>query len=148
MWCVVVTVMMVVDGLAAHKLVYDADTMEAFRLDIMALESRLGRSIRENGDRVVAALDRHGVKLDELGADHRWATFAMAAALDRQAEQMDMFAIILNRLVKATLFQVDLRLLIHGFEAVVKSARTEARAAAESAREAVIAANCNKSYGL
>jgi hypothetical protein len=47
MWCMVVTVMMVVDGLAARKLVYDADTMEALRLDIMALESRLGRSIRE-----------------------------------------------------------------------------------------------------
>jgi hypothetical protein len=141
MWCVVVTVMMVVDGLAARKLVYDADTMEALRMDIMALESRLGHSVRENGDRVVAALDRHGAKLDELGADHHRATFAMAAALDRQAEQMDMFAIILNRLVNATLFQVDVRPLIHGFEAVVKSARTEARVAAESAREAVIAAN-------
>jgi hypothetical protein len=141
MWCVVVTVMMVVDGLAACKLVYDADTMEALHLDIMALESCLGRSIRENGDCVVAALDHHGAKLDDLGADHRRATFAMAAALDRQAEQMDMFAIILNRLVNATLFQVDVRPLIHGFEAVVKSTRTEARAVAESAREAVIAAN-------
>jgi hypothetical protein len=141
MWCVVVTVIMVVDGLATRKLVYDADTMEALRLDIMALESRLGRYIRENGDRVVAALNRHGAKLDELGAEHRRATFAMAVALDRQEEQMDMFAIILNRLVNATLFQVDVHPLIHGFEAVVKSARTEARAAAESAREAVIAAN-------
>jgi hypothetical protein len=104
----------------------------------MAMEVRLGTFVKEHSDRVVAALDRHGAKLDELGADLRRSNIATAAALERQAERMDFFEAILNRLVNATLFHVDLRPLIHGFEAVVKSARVDARAAA---REAVAAAN-------
>jgi hypothetical protein len=55
---------------------------------------------------VVAALDRHGAKLDESGADLRRSNIAMAAALEREAERMDLFEAILNRLVNATLFQV------------------------------------------
>jgi hypothetical protein len=102
-WVFVMLVMMVADKVSPRKLVYDAD------------------SIKENGDRVVAALDRHGAKLDESGADHRRLNIAMAAALERQAAQMDLFAAVLDRLVNATLFQVDVRPLIHGFEADVKS---------------------------
>ena len=45
--------------------------MEVLRLDMMAMENRLGNFVKEHRDRVVAALDRHGVKLDESGADHR-----------------------------------------------------------------------------
>jgi hypothetical protein len=115
--------------------------MEVLRLDMMAMENRLGNFVKEHRDRVVAALDRHGAKLDESGADHRWSNIAMAAALERQAAQMDLFEAILNRLVNATLYQVDVRPLIHGFEAVVKSARVEARAAVEAAKEVVAAAN-------
>jgi hypothetical protein len=118
--------------------------METFRLDLMAMEVRLGTFVKEHSDRVVAALDRHGAKLDESGADLRRSNIAMAAALERQAERMDLLEAILNRLVNATLFQEDVRPLIHGFEAVVKSARVDPRAAADAAREAVEAANQTK----
>jgi hypothetical protein len=118
--------------------------MEILRLDIMAMDVRLGNYVKEQSDRLVAALDRHGAKLDELGADLRWSNIAMAAALEHQAARMDLFEGILDRLINATLFQVDVRPLIHGFEAVVKSARLEARAAAGAAREAVAAANATR----
>jgi hypothetical protein len=108
------------------------------------MELRLGTFVKEHSDRVVAALDRHGAKLDESGADLRRSNIAMAAALEREAERMDLFEAILNRLVNARLFPVDVRPLIHGFEAVVKSARVDARAAADAAREAVAAANQTK----
>jgi hypothetical protein len=107
----------------------------------MAMEVRLGNYVKEHSDRVVAALDPHGAKLDESGADLRRSNIAIAAALDRQAARMDMMEGILNRLINATVFQVDVRPLIHGFETVVRSARLDARAAADAAREAVIAAN-------
>jgi len=48
---------------------------------------------------------------------------------------------ILHQFINATVFQVDVRHLVTGFEAVVKSARLDARAAADAAREAVVAAN-------
>jgi hypothetical protein len=65
----------------------------------------------------------------------------MAAALDRQAARMDLMEGILHKLINATVFQVDVRPLTTGFEAVVKSAQLDARAAADAAREAVVAAN-------
>ncbi len=52
--------------------------------------------VKEQADRVEAALDRHGVKLDESGADLRRANIAMAAALDRQAARMDIIEDTLN----------------------------------------------------
>ncbi len=54
---------------------------------------------------------------------------------------MDLMEGILHQLINATVFQVEVRPLITGFEAVVKSARLDARAAADAAREAVVAAN-------
>jgi hypothetical protein len=127
-----------------RKVVLNADNLEILRLDIMAMEVRVSNNVKEQSDRVVAALDRHGAKLDESGADLRRSNIAMAAALDRQAARMDLFEGILNQLINATLFQINVRPLIHGFEAVVKSARLEARAAADAAREAVSAANATR----
>jgi hypothetical protein len=108
------------------------------------MEVQVSNNVKELADRVEAALDRHGAKLDESGAALRRANVVMAAALDRQAARMDMFKGILNQLINATLFQIDVRPLIHGFEAVVKSAQLEARAAADAAREAVVAANATR----
>jgi hypothetical protein len=51
-----------------RTVMYKADDMEVFRLDLMSMESRLGGYVKEHADRVVAALNRHGAKLDELGA--------------------------------------------------------------------------------
>jgi hypothetical protein len=110
----------------------------------MAMEVRLGNYVKEHSDGVVAALNCHGAKLDESGVDLRRSNIAMAAALDRQAARMDIMEGILNRLINATIYQVDVRPLIHGFEAVVKSARLDARAAADAAREAVVAANATR----
>ncbi len=107
--------------------------METLRLDIMSMEVRLGNYVKEHSDRVVVALDLHGVKLDESGADLRRSNIAMAAALDRQAARMDLMEGILHQLINATVFQVDVRPLITGFEAVVKSARLDVRAAADAA---------------
>jgi hypothetical protein len=143
MWLVAVTVIVSVmagDPLQ-RKVALNADNMEILRLDIMAMEVRLGNYVKEHSDRVVAALDRHGAKLDEAGADLRRSNVAMAAALDRQAARMDVIEEVLNKLINATLFQIDVRPLIHGFEEVVKSARLDARAAADAAREAVAATN-------
>jgi hypothetical protein len=127
-----------------RKVVLNADNLEILRLDIMGMEVRLSNNMKEQADRVVAALDRHGAKLDESGADLRRANIAMSAALDRQAARMDVMEDVLNRLINATLFQIDVRPLIHGFETVVKSARLDARAAADAAREAVLAANVTR----
>jgi hypothetical protein len=138
-----VTVTAAVDPLP-RKVVLSADNLEILRLDIMAMEVRLSKNMKEQSDRVVAALDRHGVKLEESGADLCRANIAMAAALERQAVRMDMFEGILDRLINATLFQVDVRPVIHGFETVVRSARLDARAAADAAREAVVAANATR----
>jgi hypothetical protein len=134
MWLVIGLMVTVTAGTAIpRKVVLNSDNMETLRLDIMSMEVGLGNYVKEHSDRVVAALDRHGAKLDESGADLRRSNIAMAAALERQAARMDMMEGILNRLINATLFQVDVRPLITGFEAVVKSARLDARAAAEAA---------------
>ncbi len=117
-----------------RKVVLNADNLEILRLDIMAMEVRVSNNVKEQSDRVVAALDRHGAKLDESGADLRRANVAMAAAMDRQAARMDIMEGVLQQLINATVFQIDVRPLIHGFEAVVKSARLEARAAADAAK--------------
>jgi hypothetical protein len=127
-----------------RKVVLNADNMEVLRLDIMAMEVRLGNYVKEHSDRVVAALDRHGAKLDESGADLRRSNVAMAATLDRQATRMDIIEEVLNRLINATLFQIDVRPLISGFEAVVRNARLDARAAADAAREAVVVVNVTR----
>ncbi len=124
-----------------RKVVLNADNLEILRLDIMGMEVWISNNVKEQSDRVVAALDRHGEKLDESGADLRRSNIAMAAALERQAARMDIMESVLNRLVNATLFQVDVRPLITGFEKVVRSARLDARAVAEAAQEAVVAAN-------
>ncbi len=87
---------------------------------MMGLESRLGSVIREDGERVVAALDHHGAKLEESGADHRRANIAMAAALEHQVLQKDTLSTIVGHLVNATMFQVDIRPLIRGLEEVVR----------------------------
>jgi hypothetical protein len=73
-----------------RKVVLNADNLEILRLDIMAMEVRVSNNFKEQSDRVVAALDRHGAKLDASGADLRRANVAMAAALDRQAARMDL----------------------------------------------------------
>jgi hypothetical protein len=127
-----------------RKVVLNADNLEILRLDIMAMEVRVSNNMKEQSNRVVAALDRHGAKLDESGADLRRANVAMAAALDRQAARMDVLEGVLQQLINATVFQIDVRPLIHGFEAAVKSARLDARAAADAAREAVVAANTTR----
>jgi hypothetical protein len=124
--------------------VLNADNLEILRLDIMAMEVRVSNNVKEQSDRVVAALDRHGAKLDTSGADLCRANVAMAAALDRQAARIDLLEEVVNKLINASLFQIDVRPLIHGFEAVVKSARLEARAAADAAKEAVVAANATR----
>jgi hypothetical protein len=75
----------------SRTVVYNADDMEVFRLDLMSMESRLGGYVKEHGDRVVAALNRHGAKLDELGA-------AAVAAADSAREAV---AVAANTSVKA-----------------------------------------------
>jgi len=95
-------------------------------------------------DRVEAALDRHGAKLDGMRADLQRSSIAAAAALDRQAARMDLVEAILSELVNATVFQIDIRPLISGFESVIKNAGLEARAAADAAREAVMVANATR----
>jgi hypothetical protein len=54
-----------------RKVVLNADNLEILRLDIMAMEVRISNNVKEQSDRVVAALIRHGAKLDESGADLR-----------------------------------------------------------------------------
>jgi hypothetical protein len=127
-----------------RKVVLNADNLEILRLDIMAMEVRVSNNVKEQSDRVVAALDRHGAKLDESWVDLRRSNIAMAAALDHQAARMDVIEDTINRLINATLFQTDVRPLISGFEKVVKSARMEARAAADGAKEAVVVANATR----
>jgi len=61
-----VTVTAAVDPLP-RKVVLSADNLEILRLDIMAMEVRLSKNMKEQSDRVVAALDRYGAKLDESG---------------------------------------------------------------------------------
>jgi hypothetical protein len=127
-----------------RKVVLNADNLEILRLDMMGMEVRVSNNVKEQADRVEAALDRHGAKLDESGADLRHSNIAMAAALDRQAARMDVIEDTLNRLINATIFQIDVRPLISGFESVLKNAGLEARAAASAAKEAVAAANATR----
>ncbi len=148
-WFVILVVSLAVNVTAGgnplpRKVVLNADNLEILRLDIMAMEVRVSNNMKEQSDRVVAALDRHGAKLDASGADLRRANVAMAGALDRQAARMDLLEEVMNKLVNATLFQIDVRPLIHGFESVVRSARLDARAVADAAKEAVVAANATR----
>jgi hypothetical protein len=144
MWLAMTATVSAAENPLPRKVVLNADNLEILRLDIMDMEVRVSNNVKEQSDRVVAALDRHGAKLDESGANLRRSNIAMAAALDRQAACMDVIEDTVNRLVNATLFQVDVRPLISGFEKVVKSARLEARAAADAAKEAVAAANATR----
>jgi hypothetical protein len=50
-----------------RKVALNADNMEILRLDIMAMEVRLGNYVKEHSDRVVAALDRHRRNLTSRG---------------------------------------------------------------------------------
>jgi hypothetical protein len=127
-----------------RKVVLNADNLEILRLDIMAAEVRISNNFKEQADRVEAALDRHGAKLDASGVDLRRANVAMAAALDRQAARMDLIEAVMSQLVNATMFQIDVRPLIHGFESVIKNAGLESRAEAGSAKEAAAAANVTR----
>ncbi len=135
MWLAMAVTVSAAGNPLPRKVVLNTDNLEILRLDIMAMEVRVSNNVKEQSDRVVAALNRHGAKLDESGADLRRSNIAMAAALDRQAARMDVMEDTLNHLVNATLFQVDVRPLISGFEKVVKSARLEAWAAAEGGGE-------------
>jgi hypothetical protein len=123
-----------------RKVVLNADNLEILRLDMMGMEVRISNNMKEQADRVEAALDRHGAKLDESGADLRRANVIMAAALDKQAARMDVMEDVLNKLINATVFQIDVRPLISGFESVIKNAGLEARTAADAAKEAVAVA--------
>ncbi len=80
-----VVVLVMVGGSWAKKVSYDPDTLEALRLDMMGMESRLGGAIKEQGDRVVAALNRHGAKLDESRA----AVVAAVAAASPEPKAAD-----------------------------------------------------------
>jgi hypothetical protein len=127
-----------------RKVVLNADNLEILWLDMMGMEVRISNNVKEQADRVEAALDRHGAKLDESGADLRRSNIAMAVALDRQAARMDFIEDTLNRLINATVFQIDVRPLISGFESVVRNAGLEARTAADAAKEVVAAANATR----
>jgi hypothetical protein len=121
--------------------VLNADNLEILLLDIMSAEVRISNNVKEQADRVEAALARHGAKLDEVRADLQRSDIAAAAALDRQAARMDVMEDTLNRLINATVFQIDVRPLINGFESVIRNAGLEARTAAGAAKEAAAAAN-------
>jgi predicted DNA-binding protein (UPF0251 family) len=119
-----------------RKVVLNADNLEILRLDIMSAEVRISNNVKEQADRVEAALARHGAKLDEVRADLQRSNIAAAAALDRQAARMDIVEDTLNRLINATVFQIDVRPLINGFESVIKNAGLEARTAAGASAKA------------
>jgi hypothetical protein len=57
---------------------------------------------------------------------------------------MDLVEAVLSELVNATVFQIDIRPLISGFESLIKNAGLEARAAADAAREVVVTANATR----
>jgi hypothetical protein len=124
--------------------VLNGDNLEILRLDIMSAEVRISNNVKDQADRVEAALARHGAKLDEVRADLQRSNIAAAAALDRQAARMDVVEDTLNRLINATVFQIDVRPLISGFESVLKNAGLEARAAAGAAKELAAAANVTR----
>jgi hypothetical protein len=124
-----------------RKVVLNADNLEILRLDIMSAEVRISNNVKDQADRVEAALARHGAKLDEVRADLQRSDIAAAAALDRQAARMDLVEAVMSELVNATMFQIDIRPLINGFESVIRNAGLEARMAAGVAKEAAAAAN-------
>ncbi len=95
-----------------RKVVLNGDNLEILRLDIMSAEVRVSNNVKDMADRVEAALDRHGAKLDGMRADLQRSSIAAAAALDRQAARMDLVEAVLSELVNATVFQIDIRPLI------------------------------------
>ncbi len=127
-----------------RKVVLNADNLEILQLDMMGMEVRISNNVKEQADRVEAALDCHGAKLDKSGVDLRRANVVMAAALDRQAARMDVMEDVIHKLINATIFQIDVRPLINGFESVLKNAGLESRAAANAAKEALAAANATR----
>ncbi len=124
-----------------RKVVLNGDNLEILRLDIMSAEVRVSNNVKEMADRVEDALARHGAKLDKVRADLQRSNIAAAAALDRQAERMNLVEAVLSELVNATMFQIDIRPLINGIESVVRNAGLEAKSAAGAAKEAAAAAN-------
>jgi hypothetical protein len=145
-----VTVLAVLVGMSEagvplpRKVVLNGDNLEILRLDIMSAKVRVSNNVKEMADRVEAALDRHGAKLDGMRADLQRSSIAAAAAQDRQAARMDLVEAVLSELVNATVFQIDIRPLISGFESLIRNAGLEARAAADAAREAVMTANATR----
>jgi hypothetical protein len=127
-----------------RKVVLNGDNLEILRLDIMSAEVRIANNVKVMADRVEDALARHGAKLDEVRADLQRSNIAAAAALDRQAERMTLVETVLSELVNATVFQIDIRPLINGFESVIRNAGLESRAAAGAAKEAAAAANATR----
>jgi len=127
-----------------RKVVLNGDNLEILRLDIMTAEVRISNNVKVMADRVEDALARHGAKLDEARADLQRSNIAAAAAFDRQAARMDVIEDTLNQLINATVFQIDVRPLLNGFESAIKNAGLESRAAAGAAREAAAAANATK----
>jgi hypothetical protein len=127
-----------------RKVVLNGDNLEILRLDIMTAEVRVSNNVKVMADRVEDALARHGAKLDEARADLQRSNIAAAAAFDRQAARMDVIEDTLNQLINATVFQIDVRPLLNGFESAIKNAGLESRAAAGAAREAAAAANATK----
>ncbi len=148
LWLVIVLAVFVQVSVAGvplpRKVVLNGDNLEILRLDIMSAEVRVSNNVKEMADRVEDALARHGAKLDEARADLHRSNIAAAAALDRQAARMDVIEDTLNRLINATVFQIDVRPLINGFESVIKNAGLESRAAAGAAKEAAGAANATR----
>jgi hypothetical protein len=146
MWLIVICLAVSANVSAAgvplpRKVVLNGDNLEILRLDIMSAEVRISNNVKEQADRVEAALARHGAKLDEVRADLQRSNIAAAAALDRQAARMDLVEAVMSELVNATMFQIDIRPLINGFESVIKNAGLEAKTAAGAAKEAAAAAN-------
>jgi hypothetical protein len=146
MWRIMIMLAVLVNVFEAgvplpRKVVLNADNLEILRLDIMSAEVRISNNVKDQADRVEAALARHGAKLDEVRADLQRSNIAAAAVLGRQAARMDLVEAVMSELVNATMFQIDIRPLINGFESVIRNAGLEARTAAGAAKEAAAAAN-------
>jgi hypothetical protein len=90
----------------------------------------LPRKVVLNGDNLEI------LRLDIMSAEVRVSNNVKVMA--------DRVEAVLSELVNATVFQIDIRPLISGFESLIKNAGLEARAAADAAREAVVTANATR----
>jgi hypothetical protein len=144
-WLVVVFAVATVTAGAAvplpRKVVLDGDNLEILRLDIMSMEVRVSNNVKELSDRVVAALDRHGAKLDELWADHRRPSEQMATAWLKQEGRLELLEAVVRWLVNSSAYQVDITPILHVLETLVKELRQEAHESAQVALAAKAAAD-------